>query len=227
MATDPADATGTAPVRSIRLTPRSLQTLAHPLRSRLLGALRRHGAATATELAAQLDTNSGATSYHLRQLEAVGLVRDTGEGQGRRRVWAAASEMHGWERSDFAGDPDSDAALNWLVRHYLHELAGRYESWLDVESAWPMAWRDAAGMGDYLVNVTADQLAALQRELTAVLERYAHAGDGEPGARPVVVAYLGFPQEPTAVPEGDGGDQGAGDTQDTGDAEDTGDADRA
>lgn len=197
MSTDPAP-------RSIRLDASSLQTLAHPLRSRLLGALRMHGPATATELADRLDTNTGATSYHLRRLGAVGLVADTGEGRGKRRVWAAASEMHGWDRSDFAGDADSEAALNWLVRHYLHEIAGRYEAWLDVESDWPLPWRDAAGMGDHLVTVTAEQLADLHRELAEVFDRYAHAGDGDPQARAVTVAYLGFPRDPTATPEDSG-----------------------
>ena len=62
---------------SVWLTPASLRVLAHPLRSRLLGALRRHGPSTATDLATLLGTNSGATSYHLRKLESVGLVQDT------------------------------------------------------------------------------------------------------------------------------------------------------
>ena len=63
--------------------------LAHPLRSRLLAQLRLHGPATATDLADVLDTNTGATSYHLRKLESVGLVTDTGTGEGKRRVWEA------------------------------------------------------------------------------------------------------------------------------------------
>ena len=63
--------------------------LAHPLRSRLLSArCGSGGPATATALAAQLSTNSGATSYHLRKLESVGLVADTGEGAGKQRLWA-------------------------------------------------------------------------------------------------------------------------------------------
>ena len=68
---------------------RQLRVLAHPLRSRLVGALRFHGPATATQLAARLGTNSGATSYHLRQLAEVGLVEDDAErSSGRDRVVA-------------------------------------------------------------------------------------------------------------------------------------------
>ena len=82
----------------------ALKVLAHPLRSRLLSALRRGGPATATELAARLSTNTGATSYHLRKLESVGLVADTGEGEGKRRLWRAATDAHEWTASDFAGE---------------------------------------------------------------------------------------------------------------------------
>ena len=70
----------------IQLDAEAVRVLAHPLRSRLLSALRLHGPATATELADRLDTNTGATSYHLRKLESVGLV----EGHRRRRGQAPA-----------------------------------------------------------------------------------------------------------------------------------------
>ena len=42
------------------LTPDQIRVLAHPLRSRLVDRLRRRGPATATTLAKELDTNSGA-----------------------------------------------------------------------------------------------------------------------------------------------------------------------
>ena len=70
--------------------PAAVHVLAHPLRTRLLGLLRTAGPSTATALAAKLGTNSGATSYHLRRLESVGLVTDTGTGKGKERVWAAS-----------------------------------------------------------------------------------------------------------------------------------------
>jgi len=101
-ATEGTDPTG------MRLDAAALKVLAHPLRSRLLGALRRGGPATATELARALGTNTGATSYHLRRLEAVALVADTGDGEGKRRLWRAATESHQWTVSEFAGDDDSD-----------------------------------------------------------------------------------------------------------------------
>src|SRR5687768_5127742 len=147
--TDPQPGTGTgAGLTGIRLDATAVKTLAHPLRSRLLSALRIGGPATATDLAAQLGTNSGATSYHLRRLESVGLVTDTGEGEGKRRLWRASTESHQWDNSDFVGDEDAETALGWLQRDYARHLGERYERWLDVEETWPAAWRDALGMND-------------------------------------------------------------------------------
>ena len=111
--------------------------LAHPLRSRLLSQLRLHGPATATDLADVLDTNTGATSYHLRKLESVGLVTDTGTGAGKRRVWEASSRGHEWQPSDFAGDEDAEASLSWLNRHYQDTLTERVHGWAEVSRPGP------------------------------------------------------------------------------------------
>ena len=62
------------PDRDIALDAGSLRGLAHPVRLRMLGLLRTEGPATATRLAARLGLNSGATSYHLRQLATHGFV---------------------------------------------------------------------------------------------------------------------------------------------------------
>ena len=124
----------TQPPSILRLDPRALKVLAHPLRSRLLTALRTHGPATATALAHDLATNTGATSYHLRKLASVGLVEETEDGRGRERPWRAATDMHGWTERDVAGDPDARTATDWLRRYYLHGFVERYEAWLDAQA---------------------------------------------------------------------------------------------
>ncbi|HSO04905.1 MAG TPA: helix-turn-helix domain-containing protein, partial [Candidatus Limnocylindrales bacterium] len=55
----------------------ALRVLSHPLRARILGALRLEGEATASQLGRRLDESSGATSYHLRQLARFGLVEES------------------------------------------------------------------------------------------------------------------------------------------------------
>ncbi|HEV7172997.1 helix-turn-helix domain-containing protein [Pedococcus sp.] len=184
----------------IRLDATALKTLAHPLRSRLLSTLRRGGPATATALAATLGTNSGATSYHLRRLESVGLVADTGEGEGKRRLWKAATDSHQFEPSDFVGDEDAETALNWLVRDYIRHLGEQFERWLDVESAWPTAWRDAAGMNDTFVIATPEQVQAMKAELDEVFERYRRIGQGNPAARRLAAYSVIYPLDLDRTP---------------------------
>ncbi len=186
---------------TLRLDATALKVLAHPLRSRLLSALRRGGPATATDLATALSTNTGATSYHLRKLESVGLVSDTGEGEGKRRLWRAATDAHEWDASDFAGDEDAQTALGWLVRDYSRHLGQQFEQWLDVEADWPLPWRDAAGLGDQLVLVTVEQAQALRTELEQLLARYRDAGADQPGARRLAVYTVLFPVDLDAAPE--------------------------
>ena len=171
----------------IQLDARAIRVLAHPLRSRLLSRLRREGPATATTLAAAMHTNSGATSYHLRQLESVGLVTDTGEGRGKQRLWRASTDYHGWKASDFRGDEDAAAAREWLERDYIRQLATRAERWQDVSSGWPDAWTDVLGLRDTSVTVTPEHMAELNSELEALLARYRHRGQDDPAARRIQV----------------------------------------
>lgn len=167
-----------------------VRMLAHPLRSRLVASLRQLGPSTATDLARELSTNSGATSYHLRKLAEVGLVVDTGAGDARRRVWTAAERPAAQVRSD-VGDEDTATAINWLERDWLRHFTEKFDRWLDVRTGWPRRWRDAAGMNDHVVVVTAEQLSAMHDELREVLERYRRAGQGNPGAKRIA-AYLTF-----------------------------------
>jgi len=186
-----------------RLTPEAVKVLAHPLRSRLLGTLRRGGPATATTLATALSTNSGATSYHLRKLESVGLVADTGEGAGKQRLWRAATSSHSWERTELARDEDAATALGWLERDYLRLFTNDFGHWLDVAEAWPGEWQDAAGQGDTWVTVNAEQLKKLRRELDEVIERY-RSDEPAPDARRVTLWQAAFPLDPDELPEGAG-----------------------
>lgn len=185
-----SDSSGT--LSGIRLDATSLRVLAHPLRSRLLSQLRIGGPATATDLAATLGTNSGATSYHLRKLESVGLVADTGEGEGKRRLWKAATDFHSYYPSDFEGDEDSETALNWLARDYVRHFSEQAERWVDVSPGWPADWQDACGSSDDMVLLTAPQLSAMRDEISEVVGRYRRVGQGNPNAKRIAVYLFAY-----------------------------------
>jgi hypothetical protein len=156
----------------------------------MLTALRMNGPATATALAHALETNTGATSYHLRKLASVGLVEETEGGRGRERRWRAATEMHSWTERDVAGDPDARAATDWLRRHYLHSFIERYEAWLDVQGSWPLEWQDAAGSSDFGLRLSAARLAAFNAEIQALFERFREMPPEDPDLEEIVQVYL-------------------------------------
>ena len=84
------------------------------------------------------------------------------EGEGKRRLWRAASEYHSWHPSDFDGDEDSETALNWLTRDYARHFSEQYDKWLDVSTTWPTDWQDACGSSDASVLVTAEALEEMR-----------------------------------------------------------------
>src|SRR6188768_2154792 len=155
--------------KQVHLDGKQIRVLAHPLRARLLARLRLDGPATATKLAESLGTNTGATSYHLRQLADVGLVEEDEEaGRGRERWWRAAHDMSSWQRDTFAGDPDATAAADWLDSFALQRFTARAEAWQQARPHAPAAWRTAAGFSDYILTLGSAQLDALTAELDAV-----------------------------------------------------------
>ncbi|GAA4443142.1 helix-turn-helix domain-containing protein [Phytohabitans houttuyneae] len=181
----------------VTLDSRQLRVLAHPLRSRLLSALRLDGPATATTLAAAMGSNTGATSYHLRQLAAVGLVvEDAEQGRGRERWWRAAHDSHSWYSRDVAGDPDDRAAATWLTEYQVRLFAEMIAGWVRDHYTHPPAWRDAAEVSDFGLTLPADRLRALNDDLHAVIERYEREATGE--GEQVLVFIAGFPRLPSA-----------------------------
>ncbi|MEU7999020.1 winged helix-turn-helix domain-containing protein [Micromonospora sp. NPDC049060] len=182
--------------RAVHLDNRQVRVLAHPLRLRLLGTLRADGPATATTLAEKLDTNTGATSYHLRQLAEVGLVtEDLDRGTGRQRWWRAAHDMSNFEPTDFDDDPDARAAVQWIQADQVRLLAEQSERWMAAEHGYTRAWRDAAGMSDSLLRIGPARLQALNDELWRLLERYRDEQvPDEPEAEPVHVFLAAYPR---------------------------------
>ncbi|MFU8854380.1 ArsR/SmtB family transcription factor [Micromonospora sp. SL1-18] len=181
--------------RQVRLDHRQVRVLAHPLRTRLLGALRVKGPATATVLAELLGTNTGATSYHLRQLAEVGLVtEDPDLGTGRQRFWRAAHDVTNWEPTDFDDDPDARAAIEWIEDNQVRHFVEHAEKWFAIRHEWSPAWRDAFGMGDIFMTIPYGRLEALKAEVWQLLERYRDEADpDEPGAEQVQIFLATLP----------------------------------
>lgn len=189
-------------LKHVNLDSRQIRVLAHPLRSRMLGELRLHGPATATALAGRLGTNTGATSYHLRQLADVGLVEeDAAAGHGRERWWRAAHDVTSWRRENFDGDPDAQAASDWLTSNFASHLAVRVEDWNNGLATEPAEWRQAAQFSDFVLDLDAAQLTEAIAELNAVVEKWRTVAPG-PDSRQILLYLYPVPlPRPSAAEE--------------------------
>lgn len=179
----------------------ALRALAHPQRMRMLGLLRIEGPATATSLAARLGLNSGATSYHLRQLARHGFIEeDETRGNARDRWWRAAHESTTFLAKDNtdedavdAGIAFAQAALNTQIEQMQRALARHVE--LAPE------WRKASTISDFNIPLSAAQAEALVEKLHAVLwdamESAPPLGETyETGVEPVTIILHAFPRPP-------------------------------
>jgi DNA-binding transcriptional ArsR family regulator len=181
MAEDPKRP-GYDPSQDVILDARTLRGVAHPMRLRLLGALRHEGPQTATQLAAQLGESSAATSYHLRTLAAHGFVADAPElGRGRERFWRAV------HRSTWFDTPEADAPERELGEAYLRTVARMYtdnvERSITELADWPQEWVRATSLSDLTMTLTAAEAKQLGQDMMALLMRYRdqtadRAGDG-------------------------------------------------
>ncbi|MGW2786671.1 helix-turn-helix domain-containing protein [Streptomyces populi] len=166
--------------KSVVLDAKGLRALAHPVRVQLLGLLRAHGPATATQLAGRLALTSGATSYHLRQLAAAGFVaEDVERGNARERWWRSVHQLTRFSSEELA-ECEPDAAMAYLQSvHNAYTM--RSQQALNGLQTLPRPWREAFDMSDASLRLTPAEAQKLRDEIWLVVDRYRRAaGDEEP-----------------------------------------------
>ncbi len=182
---------------SITPTPQQLRALAHPARLRMLGILRSEGPSTATALAQRLGLNTGATSYHLRQLAQHGfIVDDESRGNGRDRWWKAAhaSTRTNWEQDPEPADKETlDAYLQTVVVVYSQML----QQAIEERSTLPDEWRNASTLSDYRCRLSAPQAKRLIEQIGELIEEFEEAEElpaDDPSGVPYTVMFQAFPR---------------------------------
>ncbi|MFF1381318.1 ArsR/SmtB family transcription factor [Streptomyces sp. NPDC058308] len=203
----PPHASGRAPQELSDL--RVLKALAQPRRQQMLQHLTVHGPATSATLARALGLNTGATSYHLRELARYGFVEETpgpergragrghpgsgGPGHGRERWWRAVP-------GDRRFPPRSrQSPETRLVMDELHHLS--YAADLELfarlqrQSGGELGdWYDAFLSSRGTIRLTLPELTEFFEEYIALLNRYKRPDADTPAAaRTVLTRFLAFP----------------------------------
>src|SRR6478735_6913375 len=168
-----------------------MKALTHPVRVRILGMLRIDGPATATTLAARLGLNSGATSYHLRQLAQHGFVaEDTDRGNGRDRWWKAA---HQSTTTDTAGpaEPEARDTLDAYLQSVVVVMTELLQRSVEELAVLPEEWREATTYSDWVVRLTPRRALAVIEQLMSAMHEIDEEDDEE--AVPFVLQLSAFP----------------------------------
>lgn len=175
---------------------RTLRALAHPVRIALIEALSLHGAMTATEVGERIGESPTTCSFHLRQLAKYCFVEEAGGGKGRARPWRMTAI--GMSIGASYDDAESEIAGTALTRLLRERQLSRHHQWLETRQSYPTCWQQAAQDNEYVLYLTAPELAGLNQELSAMLlsrfrDRLDDPGRRPPNALPVEVLMLSYP----------------------------------
>jgi DNA-binding transcriptional ArsR family regulator len=185
--------------------PEGLKALSHVGRLRMLGLLRSEGPATATTLAARLGLNSGATSYHLRQLEKHGfVVEDSERGNARDRWWRAAHSTTQTDSTDITTPEEHDTYDAYLQAVVLYQQ-DRLQRSLEERRLLPDSWRNAGDMSDFALRLTAGRAEELVRAVHALIEDFEQDEEAAQAA-PFVLNLTAFVRPGTVELENEAGE---------------------
>lgn len=93
-------------------------------------------------------------------------------------------------------------AARWYVHDTWRQVYGRLATWIDSAQDWSSRWIGASVLSKKVLRLTPAQLASLQDELSATVERYRSADSEttDSNARAVQVVVQAFP---LGEPDGD------------------------
>ncbi|MDN3261285.1 helix-turn-helix domain-containing protein [Streptomyces sp. CSDS2] len=173
----------------------ALKTLSHPRRYQIFQQLSLLGSATSAMLARELDLNTGATSYHLRELARYGFIEEAPKDartHGRERWWRVVpADLRFPERSKQSAE----------VRTVIDEMNRRaymadielFEQ-LQRQSDDLAEWADAFLYSRGSMRLTFEELRSFFEDYITLLNRYKRTDAEVPaGARTVLTRFFALP----------------------------------
>ncbi|WP_405478035.1 ArsR family transcriptional regulator [Streptomyces sp. NBC_00009] len=174
----------------------ALKALAQPRRQQILQHLTLHGPATSAMLARDLGLNTGATSYHLRELARYGFTEESSaQGRsvgGRERWWRAVPGDRRFPPRS-RQNPETRLVMDEL-NHLAYAADLELFERLQRQGQDLGEWADAFPYSRGMIRLTLPELRAFFEEFIALLNRYKRPDSETPdGARTVLTRLLAFP----------------------------------
>lgn len=180
--------------------PRVLAALSHPLRRRLMDVLKVDGPSTASALAAATGQAVGNVSHHLKVLGECHLIEKAPElaRDRRERWWRLVSRGLRWTTDDFRDDPATEAVAEAAQSMNLDYHVSRVRAWYAADDEERAHWRNTPFSSDQWLRLTPDELAELEADLLALVDRWRTREIPDDGAdrRPVYLFSYGVPGRP-------------------------------
>ncbi|NNG39233.1 helix-turn-helix domain-containing protein [Flexivirga sp. ID2601S] len=165
----------------------------------MLGMLRIDGPATASQLAQRLGLNSGATSYHLRQLAEAGLITDDeSRGSKRDRWWKAAHRTTTTEPSR-VDDPEERAVMGSYHAVVARSASQEIERAAAEVEELPREWQDLVEASDWHARLTPRQVRCIKDAVHEILTDGTAGDDESADAALVTFQFHAFPRPGTLV----------------------------
>lgn len=192
---DPELTEGPPPTRELDLE--SLKALSHPLRVQIVNALSIYGPATASGLAERFGESSGATSYHLRQLERHGFIREVeGKGTGRERWWDRVPGALNIGSSAAEETPAGRSAAQLIFREFRQTADRLLVDFTERgPELLPPEWMDTSEITTANARLTLEQMQAFVRAVDSAINSYVvpFRGQQVEGTRAVQIHFNAFP----------------------------------
>jgi DNA-binding transcriptional ArsR family regulator len=190
------------PVSSAGRSPSGLSDLgavvaiSHPVRRRLIEALRLDGPATVSQLAAGSGELVGNVSHHLKVLHRAGMIEEAPElaKDRRERWWRFVPTSMSWSVTDFADEPASELVALAAEEQNLAYHTGKVRDWFERRTSYEAGWREAAFAFEWWVKVTPAELIELRGRISAVIEEFGNEHRDESQPREDIYLFArGFP----------------------------------
>jgi DNA-binding transcriptional ArsR family regulator len=173
-----------------------LRALASPVRQDILEILRR-APATAAMVARAIGSNTGVTSYHLRELGKAALIEPDAR-SGRSLFWRLSDADVRFSDPQLSTQPDlAQAAIDLRLARFTASVRD-YLARTDLEPA----WRDASLFSESAPALTDSELAEFSAAYLALVGRWSAPRVPAAGARPVRLALFAYPEHESSTSEG-------------------------